>query len=202
MAAIERTYTIPLRKEWLKAPRWRRTKKAVISLKRFLKHHMKAEIKDIKLGKFLNQELWKHGIKNPPSRIRINVQKDDKGIVRAEIVGKPIIIAKKEEEKTGLAGKIKEKITGRKEGETKIVKEEVKIGEDKAKEEAEKKEEEKKEEKPAETKEAPKPEVKEETVEEKPKEEAKPVEKKEAPKPAEPPKPKPEAKPEPSADKK
>lgn len=170
MAVIERTYTIPLRKEWQKSPKYRRAKKAVTAVKAFLKRHMKAELKDIKLGKHLNEELWKHGIKNPPPRIRINVQKDDKGIVRAELIGKPIVIEKKEEVKTGLAGKIKEKITGKEEKGTKKIKEEVKIGEDK----------ETKEEK---TPEAGKTEPSEEKVEKKPaKKEPKPAEK---PKPVE-----------------
>ena len=33
---IERTYNVPLRKEYRKVPRWKRTKKAVKALKEFL----------------------------------------------------------------------------------------------------------------------------------------------------------------------
>jgi len=146
MAVIERTYTIPLRKEWLKIPKYKRAKKAVTAVKQFLKKHLKVnrEIKrdytDIKLGRYLNLELWHHGIRNPPSRIKVTVQKDDKGIVRAEIFGKPIIVEKKEEKKEkGLAEKIKEKVTG-KEEKPKIVKEEIKAGEKEEKKPAEKKE--------------------------------------------------------------
>lgn len=135
MAVIERTYTIPLRKEWLKIPKYKRAKKAVTAVKQFLKKHLKVnrEIKrdytDIKLGRYLNLELWHHGIRNPPSRIKVTVQKDDKGIVRAELFGKPIVVEKKEEKKEkGLTEKIKEKVTG-KEEKPKIVKEELKAGE-------------------------------------------------------------------------
>ncbi|MBN1644439.1 50S ribosomal protein L31e [Candidatus Woesearchaeota archaeon] len=99
--AIERTYTIPLRKEWQKAPRYRRAKKAVNAVKAFLIKHMKADEKNVKIGKYLNKELWKHGMKNPPCRIRINVKKDDKGIVTAELVGAP------EEKKKEVKGKKK-----------------------------------------------------------------------------------------------
>jgi large subunit ribosomal protein L31e len=96
--AIERTYTIPLRKEWQKAPRYRRAKKAVNAVKAFLIKHMKADEKNVKIGKYLNKEIWKHGMKNPPTKIRINVKKDDKGIVKAELVGAP-------EEKKEVKGK-------------------------------------------------------------------------------------------------
>ena len=148
MAVIERTYTIPLRKEWLKVPKYKRAKKAVKAVKQFLKKHLKVhrEIRldhtDIKLGRYLNLELWHHGIRNPPSRIKITVQKDDKGIVRAELFGKPIVVEKKEEAKKGLAEKIKEKVTG-KEEKPKIVKEEIKAGEAKPAEKKEVKFEEK-----------------------------------------------------------
>jgi large subunit ribosomal protein L31e len=117
MAVLERTYTIPLRKEWIKAPKYRRAKKAVRAVKEFLAKHMKAEIEDVRVGKFINLELWKHGIKNPPPRVRITVIKDDKGIVTAELFGHKIEAPKKEEKKekgkaTDMAGKIAEKIKG------------------------------------------------------------------------------------------
>ena len=64
--ATERTYTIPLRKEWLKSPKYRRAKKAISAVKQFLIKHMKSE--DVRLGKYINEEIWKHGIKNPPGK--------------------------------------------------------------------------------------------------------------------------------------
>ncbi len=87
---LERTYNVPLRREFLNAPRYKRAKKAVNGLRRFLKRHMKAvSLKDIKIGKYANLEIWKHGIKNPPHHIKVNVKKDDKGIIKAELVGAP-----------------------------------------------------------------------------------------------------------------
>jgi large subunit ribosomal protein L31e len=109
---LERTYTIPLRRGWLKAPRYRRAKKAVNTVKEFLVRHMKSE--DVRLGTYLNLEIWKHGMKNPPSRVKVNVSKDDKGIVRAELFGAPKVEEKKEEEK-GIVKKIAEKVVGKKE---------------------------------------------------------------------------------------
>ena len=59
--ALERNYIVPLRKEFMKAPRYKRAKKAVNALKEFLKKHMKSD--NVKLGKNLNLEIWKNGIK-------------------------------------------------------------------------------------------------------------------------------------------
>jgi len=108
---MERTYIIPLRKGWLKAQRSKRAKKAVNTLKEFLKKHMKSEY--VRVGTFLNLEIWKHGIKNPPSRVKVNVVKDDKGVVRAELFGAPVAEVKKPEEKKGIIKKIAEKVTGK-----------------------------------------------------------------------------------------
>jgi len=94
---LERTYNIPLRKEYSKVPRWKKTNKAVSAVKKFLKKHMKSE--EVKLGKHLNEKLWKHGIKNPPHHIKVITIKDEKGIVRAELFGHKIETKKKEVKK-------------------------------------------------------------------------------------------------------
>ena len=61
---LERIYNVPLRKEYQKAPRWKRTEKAVVGLRQFLGKHMESE--NVLLNTPLNNHLWKHGIKNPP----------------------------------------------------------------------------------------------------------------------------------------
>jgi len=86
---IEREYIIPLRAEWLKAPKHKRAKKAVRAIREFLSKHMKVEMKDIKVGKWLNNELWRRGIKKPAAKIKVKVIKDEKGIVRAELFELP-----------------------------------------------------------------------------------------------------------------
>ena len=118
MAALERTYTIPLRREWLKAPKYKRAKRAVSAIRTFLCRHMKVEkhtaTKNVKLGPQLNLELWKHGIKNPPSRVKVNVSKDDKGVVRAELFGAPKFEEKvAAEEAKGVLAKAAEAVTGK-----------------------------------------------------------------------------------------
>lgn len=97
MAILERTYTIPLRKEWLKAQRYKRAKKAIAGLRKFLQKHMKSD--NVLLGKHLNLEIWKRGIRNPPSRVKVNVTKDEKGVVKAELFGIKKEEPKKEEVK-------------------------------------------------------------------------------------------------------
>ena len=106
---LERTYNVPLRKEYMKAPRWNRTKKAVIALRQFLVKHMKSE--NVLLSKELNEEMWKHGIQNPPHHVKVKVMKDDKGVVKADLfaVEKPAS-KKKDKEEAKPAKKVKAKV--------------------------------------------------------------------------------------------
>mgnify|MGYP001558221302 CR=1 FL=1 len=112
--ATERTYNIPLRKAFSKAPNYRRTERAVNELRRFVQHHMKCE--NVKLGKYLNLEMWKHGRKNPPVKIQVKVLKDkhkvkDKDVeyVLAELVDKEFDLPKKDDKKGKKAEKKEEK---------------------------------------------------------------------------------------------
>ena len=115
---LERVYVVPLRKEWLKSPKWKRTKKAVKAVKEFAAKHMKAET--VKLGKYINKELWKHGIQNPPHKVKVNCSKDDKGVVTVELVGAPV--EKPKEEKKGKKTEKKEEKVETKKGEAEIKK--------------------------------------------------------------------------------
>lgn len=113
---VERTYNVPLRKEWLKVPRYKRSKKAVKALKEFLSKHMKSD--NVRIGMHLNEFIWKDGIKNPPHHVKVHVEKDDEE-VRAELAGfdfKEAVKAKPKEEKaTGLKGKLEEAMSSTKE---------------------------------------------------------------------------------------
>ncbi|MFC1728545.1 50S ribosomal protein L31e [Nanoarchaeota archaeon] len=134
---LERTYTVPLRKEWLKKAPYKRAKKAVTGLKKFLLKHMKGT--EVKVGKIVNDFIWKHGIKNPPHKVKVTATKDDKGVVKTELFGHKYEEKKKEAkvEKSKL-DEAKEKLLG---------KETVKKVEAEAKEAA--KEDKKEEKKPA-----------------------------------------------------
>lgn len=95
---LEREYIIPLRKEFQKAPKYKRAKKTIKALKEFLAKHMKSD--NIKLGKYLNLKVWEHGIKNPPHKVKVKVEKYDDGLVKAELVGAPVEEKKEEKKET------------------------------------------------------------------------------------------------------
>jgi large subunit ribosomal protein L31e len=84
---LERVYNVPLRKEWLKTPPYKRAKKAVIALKEFMQRHMKSE--NILIGKFANLKIWEHGIKNPPHHIQVKAVKFEDNHVFVELDAKP-----------------------------------------------------------------------------------------------------------------
>ncbi len=89
---IEREYVIPLRKKFKKAVRYKKTPKAVKSIKEFLAKHMKIYDRDlnkIKLDKYLNEFMWARGIKNPPHKIKVKAIKDINGIVKVDLVDFP-----------------------------------------------------------------------------------------------------------------
>lgn len=81
---------------------------------------MKSE--DVRIGKYANEYIWRHGIRNPPHHIKVVAVKDEKGVVRAELFGAPKEEQKPVEEK-GLMDKVKDTITGKKDS---VKKEQVK----------------------------------------------------------------------------
>ena len=126
MVDKERTYNIPLRKEWQKVPVYGRTPKAVRALRQFIQKHMKTE--DLKIGKYLNKELWKNGNKHPPHKVSVTakwIEEKDSKYVKVELVGAPEEV-KKEEKKKGLLDKFKGKKEEKKEEVKEEKKEEVK----------------------------------------------------------------------------
>ncbi|MBI2541189.1 60S ribosomal protein L31 [Candidatus Woesearchaeota archaeon] len=94
---LERAYVIPLRRETLKVPFFKKANKAVKAVRQFISKHMKSD--DVHIGKYLNLKIWHHGAKNPPGKIKVNAVKDDKGKVFVELVDAPKE-APKEEKKT------------------------------------------------------------------------------------------------------
>jgi len=83
---MDQTYNIPLRKAFQKAPRYKKASKALREIKEFIKQHTKSD--KIIIGKYLNQEVWKNGPKNPPAKVSVKVTKDgDK--VKVELIGAP-----------------------------------------------------------------------------------------------------------------
>ncbi len=88
---IEREYVIPLRKKWAKTARYKKTNKAIKSIKEFLVRHMKIRDRDlnkIKLDKSLNEFVWSRGIRKPPSKIKVKVIQEGE-LVRVELAELP-----------------------------------------------------------------------------------------------------------------
>ena len=120
---LERVYIIPLRRETLKVPPFRKANKAMKAIKEFVSKHMKTN--EIMVGKYLNLKVWGHGAKNPPHHVKINATKDDKGKVFVELVDAPKEKPKVEDKK---------KITKAEKPEEKLEKEIVEVKEEKAEE--------------------------------------------------------------------
>ena len=75
---LEREYVIPLRREFIKSPKFGRAKKAVKTIKIFLAKHMHVENRDIRkvrVNIYLNNEVWFRGIKHPPKSIKVKAVK-------------------------------------------------------------------------------------------------------------------------------
>ena len=88
---IEREYVIPLRHRWRIVPRYQRANKAIKTIKEFLVRHMKIRDRNldkIKLDKYVNEQVWSRGIKNPPAKIKIKAIKEG-DIVKVEAVELP-----------------------------------------------------------------------------------------------------------------
>ena len=118
MAELTRTYIVPLRKEWLKTPRYLRANKAARALTIFVRKHMKSE--DVRLTNEVNNALWSRGIKNPPHKLHVDVKKDDKGMVRVQMHGVAFPVPREEKKEGGMMDKIKG-MTGQKKETTKPV---------------------------------------------------------------------------------
>ena len=111
MAKVERVYNVPLRKEWLKVPKYQRAAKAIRALRAFVLRHMKTQ--EVTIGPFVNMEVWSHGMRNPPHHVKINAVKDDDGNVVIELFGKPMpIITEEKPVEKGAVKKAVEAITG------------------------------------------------------------------------------------------
>jgi len=85
---VEREYIIPLRARGKAVPRYKKTPKAIKTIKEFLARHMKIKDRDlskIKIDKYLNEQMWARGIKRPPHKIKVKAIKEGE-IVKVELV--------------------------------------------------------------------------------------------------------------------
>ena len=92
---LEREYIVPLRKGWLKVPKYKRANKAVKTLKEFIARHMKVydrDLRKIKVEIDLNNEIRFRGMKKPLAKIKVKAKKYDNEIVRVELANIPVNI--------------------------------------------------------------------------------------------------------------
>jgi large subunit ribosomal protein L31e len=79
---ITRVYMVPLRRAF-EAPKYRRTKVAIRVIREFTSRHMKAT--EVKIEEAVNEKLWSRGIGNPPRRIKLEMERDDEGVVSVRL---------------------------------------------------------------------------------------------------------------------
>ncbi len=135
---LEREYVIPLRKEFMKVPRYRKSKKSIKAIKEFISKHMKVE--EVKIGSYLNELVWSRGPKNPIPRVKVKTRKID-DYAQVELIDNKFAETKEEKEEKESKKKKKEDKKETKEEKSKEMtqKEEDKLlKEDKAKEVLEK----------------------------------------------------------------
>lgn len=155
---LEREYNVPLRKAFIKVPKYKKSNKAILGLKEFIKKHMKADsLRSVKISGKINDKIWENGIRNPPHHVKVKAIKYET-YVAVELAGEvaPEAPKKAEEKKAKAPAKKAEKKAETKEDKKPVAKKEDK---------AESKESEKK------TEEKPKKEAKEK-AEEKPEKKA------------------------------
>jgi len=76
---IERVYVIPLRDKMRPVPRYKKTPKAIKTIKEFLVRHMKVrdgDLNKIRIDTYLNEQLWMRGIKKTLHKVKVKAVKD------------------------------------------------------------------------------------------------------------------------------
>jgi large subunit ribosomal protein L31e len=82
--ADEKILTINLRKNILKVAKWRRGKCYSKIFQELVKNQLKTD--KIKVDKKVNERIWRKGIENPPTKLRIKSVKQNDGITRIELM--------------------------------------------------------------------------------------------------------------------
>ncbi len=75
---LTRTYVVPLGVVF-EAPPYRRAKKAIVVIRAFATRHMKAT--QVKVDAEVNELIWSRGIKHPPRRLTLEMERDEDGVV-------------------------------------------------------------------------------------------------------------------------
>jgi large subunit ribosomal protein L31e len=82
MEELTRTYVVPLGVVY-EAPPYRRAKKAVAVIREFATRHMKA--RQVSIDVEVNELIWARGIRHPPRRITLEMERDEDGVVKVRL---------------------------------------------------------------------------------------------------------------------
>lgn len=89
-----RKYIIRLRKDGLKSPMTERSKRAIVTVKRFIEKNTRVKRGNVLIGEELNEIIWSNGISNTPTKVSVFVQKLKEDKVFVNLEGKPLRIEK------------------------------------------------------------------------------------------------------------
>jgi ribosomal protein L31E len=98
----EKVLIIPLRANARRSAKNKRMNRSVREIKAFLARHMRAELSDVQISQQLNESLWKKGMHNPPSRIKVKVSTDAEGKVLASLMDEKEKARKESKSRLGL----------------------------------------------------------------------------------------------------
>ena len=82
MSKEENVYVIPLKDAW-RAPRKKRSKKAIRIIHEYVQRHF--HVKYVRIGNDVNEYVWKNGIENPPRRIKVKIFKSEEDLAEVEL---------------------------------------------------------------------------------------------------------------------
>ncbi len=83
---LTRTYIVPLGVVF-EAPPYRRAKVAIRVIREFTTRHMKAT--EVSIAEDVNELIWARGIRHPPRRIKLEMERDEDGIVSIKLPIEP-----------------------------------------------------------------------------------------------------------------
>ena len=83
--ADEKIITINIRKKLKESPYWKRSSSASKIIRDILQRHTK---KKIKIDKSINEKVWKSGIQNPKTKLKIKITSVDDKTAKAELAEK------------------------------------------------------------------------------------------------------------------
>jgi large subunit ribosomal protein L31e len=116
--AEEKILTINLYNAWKRTKYWKRAKKSVTEIRKVIAKNFRVDEKDVVIDPWLNAEVWKNSISNPPRKIKVKASKEE-GKVVVELFETPKKKLKAEKKKLLKEAKKEEKKKGEKGGEGK-----------------------------------------------------------------------------------